>query len=144
MRRLIVLVSLFLTLSAYAEPGVENANRAKINYMLNCQGCHSADGAGTADGSVPTMKNFLGNFLTVEGGREFLVRVPGSANAALSDDALAEVLNWMLPQISRDQIPAGFQPYTADEVQKLRAQPLQDVIGERERLIQRMGPAYKE
>ena len=83
-------------------PGVENANRAKVNYMLNCQGCHGPDGAGTADGSVPTMKNFLGNFLAVEGGREFLIRVPGSANAALTDGNLAEVLNWMLPRISPD------------------------------------------
>lgn len=121
-----------------AEPGVENANRAKVNYMLNCQGCHGPDGTGTNDGSVPTMKNFLGNFLHVEGGREFLVRVPGSANAAMSDAALAEVLNWMLPKISKQQMPRDFKPYTAQEVKRLRAQPLQDVIGERERLIELM------
>ena len=121
-----------------AEPGVENANRAKVNYMLNCQCCHGPDGTGTNDGSVPTMKNFLGNFLHVEGGREFLVRVPGSANAAMSDAALAEVLNWMLPKISKQQMPRDFKPYTAQEVKRLRAQPLQDVIGERERLIELM------
>ncbi len=120
-------------------PGVDNDARARVNYMLNCQGCHRADGAGTADGAVPTMKNFLGNFLTVSEGREFLIRVPGSANAALTDAALAEVLNWMLPQISPDQIPEDFNPYTEAEVAKWRKQPLDDVIGEREKLIARMG-----
>ncbi len=46
-----------------------NANRARFNYMLNCQGCHSADGSGIGD--IPEMKNFVGNFLRVPGGREF-------------------------------------------------------------------------
>jgi len=125
--------------SAGALPGVDNPARARVNYMLNCQGCHGAEGAGTADGAVPVMKNFVGNFLKVAGGREFLVRVPGSANAAIGDDALAELLNWMLPQISPRQIPADFKPYTAAEVARLRREPLDNVAAERARLIARMG-----
>ena len=121
-----------------APPGVENAERAKVNYMLNCQGCHGPEGTGTLDGAVPAMKDFVGKFLSVDGGREFLVQVPGSANAALSDAALAEVLNWMLPRISPAEIPADFSPYTVDEVAALRRDPLEDVIGERERLVARM------
>ena len=35
--------------------GVESEQRARINYMLNCQGCHGPDGAGTRDGVVPLM-----------------------------------------------------------------------------------------
>ena len=133
------LVSLLLMLLAgaglAAPPGVENAERARVNYMLNCQGCHGPEGTGTLDGAVPAMKSFVGKFLSVSGGREFLVQVPGSANAALSDAALAEVLNWMLPQISPAQIPADFEPYTAAEVAALRRRPLEDVIGERAKLI---------
>ena len=137
------LACLLITGGVYAEPraGVENAHRARVNYMLNCQGCHGAEGAGTIDGVVPVMKNFVGRFLSVEGGREFLVRVPGSANAALSDTALAEVLNWMLPQLSPRQVPADFQPYTAAEVGRLRAHPLEDVITARAKLIAKMNPA---
>ena len=116
-------------------PGVENENRARINYMLNCQGCHGAHGAGTVDGAVPTMKDFLANFLTIEGGRAFLVRVPGSANAPLPDTELAEVLNWMLLTMSPAQVPADFRPYAGDEVALWRSQPLQDVLGEREKLM---------
>ena len=124
--------------SVHAEgtwPGVDDPARARVNYMLNCQGCHGAEGLGTADGSVPVMKDFVGRFLLLPQGREFLVRVPGSANAALTDQRLAEVLNWMLPQISRAQIPADFVPYSAAEVARLRARPLADVNAERDRLL---------
>lgn len=117
---------------------VNNAAQAKVDYMLNCQGCHGPDGAGTPDGSVPTMKNFVGRFLSVSGGREFLIRVPGAANAAVSDDRLAELMNWMLLEISLDQIPEGFEPYTTQEVARLRAQPLADVEKIRAKLVSSM------
>ena len=110
-----------------------NDQRARIDYMLNCQGCHLPDGDGAGD--VPRMKGFVGNFLKVPGGREFLVQVPGSANAALDDERLAELLNWMLLEISGDELPADFQPYTAEEVAQYRAVPLRDVLQTRAELI---------
>ena len=119
-------------------PGVADSERARVNYMLNCQGCHGADGVGTVDGSVPEMKNFVGRFLSVPGGRAFLVQVPGSANAALTDARLAEVLNWMLWQVSAAQIPQDFEPYTAQEVGALRQKPLDDVEAIRASLVERM------
>ncbi len=138
-------VSLFVAVLAgqgvAAPPGVDNAERAQVNYMLNCQGCHGPEGTGTLDGAVPAMKGFVGRFLSVDGGREFLVQVPGSANAALSDAALAEVLNWMLPRISPAEVPEDFEPYTAGEVATLRRHPLEDVIAERERLVAAMPDA---
>ena len=82
-------------------PGVEDAGRAQINYMLNCQGCHRPDGSGTADNAVPEMKNFVGNFLKVAGGRAFLVQVPGSANAALDDTQLASAELGVVDTITR-------------------------------------------
>ena len=134
-----ILLAIFATpLSGLEQPGVENPERARVNYMLNCQGCHGPQGAGAADGAVPMMENFVGKFLTVEGGRAFLVQVPGSANSALSDGQLAEVLNWMLPNFSPADIPAEFTPYTAAEVAGLRKYPLVDVVGERSRLIVQM------
>ena len=113
-----------------------NAERARVNYMLNCQGCHLPDGDGVGD--IPRMKGFVGNFLRVPGGREFVVRVPGSANAALDDEALAELLNWMLLEISAAQLPENFAPYTAEEVGRHRAQPLSDVNTVRMGLIQKI------
>ncbi len=141
MWRILAFSSFFAAMSATASDkpsGVENIGRAHVNYMLHCQGCHGPDGAGTADGVVPTMKNFVGNFLRVPGGREFLVRVPGSANAALTDAALAEVLNWMLWRISPDALPDDFKPYTEAEVAPLRRNPLENVIETRKVLIAKL------
>ncbi len=116
--------------------GVANPARAHTNYMLNCQGCHGPDGSGSRDGAVPVMKNFVGQFLQVPGGREYLVQVPGSANAAIPDDQLAELLNWLLPRLSDAEMPANFKPFTAPEVERLRAVPEADVGGTRARLIE--------
>jgi hypothetical protein len=87
------------------------------------------------------MKNMVARFLGVEGGRAFLIRVPGSANAALDDEALAEVINWMLWQVSPAQMPADFVPYDAAEVERWRAQPLADVIAVRAALVAKMDAA---
>lgn len=113
-----------------------DAQRARVDYMLNCQGCHLPDGGGAGD--VPRMRDFVGNFLKVPGGREFLVQVPGSANAPLDDARLAQLLNWMLLEISRDQLPADFRPYTAREVGEYRTTPLHDVLQTRAQLIQKI------
>ena len=119
-------------------PGVENPNRAKFNYMLNCQGCHGPNGSGTKDGSVAEMQNYVGYFAGVEGGREFLVQVPGSANADLTDTALAEVLNWMLYTLSPQQLPADFEPYTTAEIERLRDKAIENVEPIREVLVERI------
>ena len=122
--------------TSVADGATINADRARINYMLNCQGCHLPAGEGVGD--IPQMKNFVGNFLKVPGGRAFLVQVPGSANAALDDAALAELLNWMLLEISADQLPEDFKPYSAAEVGEYRTMPLSDVNAVRLPLIQKI------
>jgi mono/diheme cytochrome c family protein len=134
-------VSLLLALLCAARFAVADdqvAERARVNYMLNCQGCHLPDGSGFP-GKVPDMRGLVGRFPTVAGGREFLVRVPGSANAPLSDERLAELMNWLLREYGGDQLPADFRPYAAEEVGRLRRHPLTDVQGERQRLLTLLG-----
>ena len=127
---------MFCAATVAADDGIVNAERARVHYMLNCQGCHLPDGDGIGD--IPRMKGFVGNFLRVSGGREFLVQVPGAANAALDDAALAELLNWMLVEISAAQLPEDFEPYTGAEVGRYRAQPLSDVNAVRTELVQKI------
>jgi mono/diheme cytochrome c family protein len=103
--------------------GVENAQRAWQNWTLNCQGCHRPDGSGT-DGTAPSLAGTVARFLSVPGGREYLGRVPGVATSPLSNGDLAEVVNWMLWRFDREHLPAKFQPYTADEMGRLRTAPL--------------------
>ncbi len=106
---------------------------ARLNYILHCQGCHLVDGAGTA-GKVPALKQEVGRFLQVEGGREFLIQVPGTSQSALSDTEVADVLNWILENFSRDELPVDFVPYTAAEITQYR-QPLVNVTAVRTQLV---------
>jgi hypothetical protein len=111
---------------------------AEADYMLNCQGCHLPDGSGFPARQVPDLRDQMGRFLSVPGGREFLVQVPGSAQSGLSDADLARVLNWMLLRFSTAQIPADFQPFSAAEVGPLRRQPLARVNEVRSELLERI------
>ena len=98
----------------------------QTDYMLTCRGCHGPDGRGIADGA-PSFRDSVGKFLWVPGGREYLVRVPGTAQSELSDARTAALLNWILREFSPNELPASFAPYTADEVARLRRVPLADV-----------------
>lgn len=106
----------------------------RVNYTLHCQGCHLVDGAGTPN-KVPALKNEVGRFLHVDGGREYLVQVPGTSQSPMTDAEIAEVLNWILKNFSADQLPAEFIPYTGEEVSKLRPEPLANVNDTRESLV---------
>ena len=119
------LLLLATTAAAYA-PNVE--------YALNCQGCHRADGAGTP-GSVPPLAGSVARFVTVAGGREYLLQVPGVAQAPLDDATLAAVVNWMLERFDKAHLPSDFAPYGAAEIGRLRTSPLTDVESVRRRLL---------
>jgi hypothetical protein len=124
-----VAAALFAVVSARANHAAGTSGPA-LDYALNCQGCHRADGAGTP-GTVPALAGSVAKFLKVPGGREYLSRVPGAAQAPLDDAALAAVLNWMLDRFDPADVPADFRPYAADEVGRLRADPLTDVTTRR-------------
>ena len=119
-----------------------SAETPQILYMLQCQGCHLADGTG-APGAVPSLEG-MGRFLSVPGGREYLVRVPGSAQSPLSDLELAEVLNWMLREFGTTEITATFAPFSADEVAGVRHPPLTDVESVRRGLLRRLACRGRE
>ena len=120
------------------------AGDPQVDYMLECQGCHLGDGSG-APGRVPDLRDSVGRFLTVPGGREYLVRVPGAAQSPLGDAELAEVLNWMVRRFGPAEVAAGFEPFAAPEVARLRRAPLLEVEPVRAALVQLMrAPAQAE
>lgn len=110
------------------------AQPPRINYMIHCMGCHLIDGTGSPP-DVPSLPQHLGKFLLVEGGREYLIQVPGTAYSPLSDAETAEVLNWMLEAFARNPLPDPFIPYTANEVAQYRSQALTDVNTIRDQLL---------
>jgi mono/diheme cytochrome c family protein len=126
--------ALVVAVAVATQPTDALAGPPAIDYALNCQGCHLANGAGTP-GSVPALAGSVAKFLSVPGGREYLVRVPGVAQSTLEDAELAEVLNWMLARFDSEHVPAGFRPYTGDEVGRLRKNPLTNVVRVRSELL---------
>lgn len=110
------------------------------NYQLQCAGCHLGNGMGSPANDTPRMTGFVGNFLKVPGGREFLVRVPGMSQSALNDGQLAELLNWLLGEggMAGNSSPVDYLPYTAEEVTALRRKAMLNVPGTRAGLIQAM------
>ncbi len=120
-------------------PLASAAGDAQFDYRMECQGCHAADGGGSVS-AVPSLKGKVAKFLRVPGGREFLVQVPGAAQAPLSDAALAGVLNWMLREFGPTADTQRYPPYTAEEVARLRRMPLIDVSARRAALIRQIGP----
>ncbi len=108
-----------------------------VDYMLQCQGCHRADGSGSP-GAVPDLRGSLARFPAVPGGREYLVRVPGAAQSPLSDQRLAALLDWMLREFGPAEAAAGLAPYRAEEVARWRAEPYLEVQAVRQELLRRI------
>lgn len=118
--------------------GEAMADAAKKNYRLYCMGCHQADGTGSPENGIPSMRDEVGHFLRVPEGRAYLSQVPGTLNTPLGDGETADLLNWVMSNIGRSSIPADFKPYTADDVRSYRASVPQDIPGMRVRLVKQL------
>jgi hypothetical protein len=124
--RIAVLAGLLCASPAVADP--------QLDYMLHCRGCHGPDGAG-APGAAPSFRGQVAKFLWVPGGREYLIRVPGTAQSELNDAHTAALLNWILHEFSRNELPTDFVPYGEEEVARQRRPPLTDVYLIRRELV---------
>ena len=116
-------------------PGV--SQRAKVNYLVHCAGCHLPDGHGSP-GTVPDLREYLGQFAQHPESRSFIARVPGSSGSPLSNAELTEVLNWILVTMNGDQLHPDFKPYTEEEVARYRRDTLIDVGPVRQALIEKV------
>ena len=116
-------------------PALAVTSSARGHYVLHCAGCHRVDGSGTPARYVPDLRH-LGQFLQLDGGRAFVIGVPGVMGSGLSDAQVAEVANWLLATMARDSVPEGHQPYTAAEVAAARQRPMADVAAVRQRLME--------
>ncbi len=129
---LCLLVNLVFVVSA---SGDDSQGNPRLDYMLQCQGCHGADGGPRLDADIPTLIDLVPRFLTSEEGREFLLRVPGVSQAPLSNEAVARLMNWLLENYrSSDEAP-HFTPYLASEVERARKSAPLDVAATRARLL---------
>jgi mono/diheme cytochrome c family protein len=96
------------------------------DYILACGGCHGLKGVSNAN-LVPSLQGLVGYFLDLPEGRAYLPRLPNVAFSTLSDEQLADVLNYTVFEIGAGSAPAGTRPYVAAEVAQWRKQPLTEV-----------------
>jgi len=128
-----LLLQVFEARPLQAEPFVTTP-RVQADYMLNCMGCHLADGSGAA-GKVPSLRDSLVPLAMSSAGRRYLVQVPGVSQSLLSDRQLAQLLGWMVRNLSARSVPPGFADFTAAEVAGYRKSPLVNVRETRARLL---------
>lgn len=124
-RGLIGLVAAFL---AGSVPAVAD-DVAEHDYLLHCAGCHRFDGSGSA--AVPALDQ-VARYAAASGGREYLVRVPGIANAPVSDERLAALLDYVVGSFG-DGRPAP--SFSGREVAAHRSRPLRDPLAARAELV---------
>lgn len=111
---------------------VEPMPRPARIYAENCQGCHGWTGVSVTE--IPTLAGRIGYFARTEAGRRYLMQVPNVALNPSSDGDIAGMMNWLLGAVSREQLPSDFEPYSAEEVGRLRKIRI-DAPAERRRVI---------
>jgi mono/diheme cytochrome c family protein len=129
-------------------------------YKATCQICHQPDGNGVI-AMYPALADSIGRFVRVPQGRAYLVHVVsfglfGSISVhgqyffgtmqphpLLSDDDVAQVLNYVLTKFNSKLLPKTFKPFTAAEVRKYRAKPIPvtELYGDRQKLLKTLDRA---
>src|SRR6202007_1876912 len=126
----------------------------KSIFVSNCAVCHQPDGKG-APGVYPPLAGSVGRDVALKDGRNYLIDVlsfgmGGKIESGgdsfegdmppwpqLSDEDVAQTLNYVLTGLNSKLLPADFKPISADEVKAERAKQLTAaaVHSERDSLI---------
>jgi mono/diheme cytochrome c family protein len=135
-------VLLVTALPAQAQTAAGGADAGSRVFAANCAACHQAGGTGLA-GAFPPLAGHVPDLLKRTDGRTYIgkvllfglegeISVNGNTYAgtmpawdSLSDNDIADVLNYVSNAWDNGKsLPAGFKPFTADEIKALRAPPL--------------------
>jgi hypothetical protein len=115
-------------------------SEVQVTYLERCGGCHGIQGH-SAPREVPRLKGQVGFFLCLPEARAYLVRLPSVASSPLTDSELAALMNFVVFDLGGEPANRAVSPpYTAEEVGKLRKQPLNEVslAGYRESVVTRL------
>ncbi len=152
MKRLFLTMFLVSALAGSAHAG------GSAVFASHCAVCHRPQGQGVP-GTFPPLAASAGTYLRAPGGREYLVHVVSfgmmgeisvkgrkysgfmQAWTQLSEEEVAEVVNYILTGFNAALLPKDFHPLTAEEVGRLRAAKLSpfEVRKQREALIKAGG-----
>ena len=120
-------------LAAFVPAGAVRAASPEEDYTLFCMGRHGAQAQGVP-GKIPPLAGTLALFMRTPAGRDYVLRVPGAANSALTDAQLTAVLNWLAERFA----PAGEPPppFTVEELARVRRTPLANVQATRRAVVE--------
>ncbi|MDG6774448.1 cytochrome c [Thiomicrorhabdus sp. ZW0627] len=110
----------------------------ETNYALRCSGCHGPAGIGTEKGGIPNFQDFVGSFSTLESGRKYLMNVPGVVGSNLSNSEISEVMNYVMKKWGGESLPKTYQPFTEEEVNKLKQYDVGDVVAYRRKVAKEL------
>lgn len=103
---------------------VADPAQARSDYVENCGGCHGI-GGDSAPALLPVLRDRIGYFLCTPEARAYLVRLPNVAHSRITDNAqLADLLNYVVFDLGGASAPDTAAPFTAAEVARERAHPL--------------------
>ncbi len=134
----VVLAAVLGLLPAVADAQDKSAERARLDFLLHCSGCHGQDGTGNPEKGIPNFVGQVGHFQRLPEGREFVIQVPGLLSAGLPDDRAAAVTSWMIRRFAGTSLPPDFAPYTAGEAKRARETRPADVMGKRKAIYQQL------
>jgi mono/diheme cytochrome c family protein len=112
---------------------------ASSDFLLYCSGCHGQDGRGGGEHSgIPDFQNFVGAFAGDDGGRTYVLHVPGVVNTSLDNARIAAVINYIMRTWGGTSLRADFVAFTEEEVTKRRARSVPDVVALRRQVARRL------
>ena len=89
---------------------------ARSSYIEHCAGCHGVAGS-SIPANLPELKDRVGWFMCTPDARAYLLRLPNVAHSRITDnEALADLMNFVVFELGGDSVPAGTKPFTADEL----------------------------
>jgi len=86
-------------------------------------------------GKIPPLAHSLGRFMRMPAGRNYVLRVPGAANSALSDATIGGGAELARPGIQFRRAHPDVPMFTAAEVTALRHSPLASVLATRHEVV---------
>ena len=123
-----------------AAPALPLLTTPQSDYVEYCSGCHGMQG-NSAPAEIPVLRDRVGYFMCTKDGRDYLIRLPNVAYSAIADNQeLAEMMNFVVFGLGGDSAPKGAKPFTATEVERLRAKALgtQSLIAARAQVVDKL------
>lgn len=100
----------------------------QTDFLLHCSGCHGQTGAGSPPGGIPDFRGYVSSFMLSPEGRQYVLQVPGVTSAGLSDQGIADVLNYVMERWGLPQHLKQAPLFTKEEVARRAENSIADVV----------------